>query len=112
MSRNFKVATKKNGGALQVTLRGDFDGISAHELIDILKKEGTNYPKIYINTANMDELHPFGIDVFQSYFDRLKGSTSEFVFTGENAVRLAPNTASTLGITITTLPTDVGSEKQ
>jgi len=103
MARNFKLLTKANGGDLYVTLRGDFDGISAHELIDILKKEGTNYPKIYINTGNMDELHPFGIDVFQSYFDRLKGSSSEFVFTGQNALRLAPDAASTLGITITTL---------
>jgi anti-anti-sigma regulatory factor len=107
MAKNFKVTTKANGGALYLSLRGDFDGTSAHELIEMLKKEGTAYPKIFIDTARMDDIHPFGVDVFQSYFDKLKGSSSEFVFTGENAVRLAPNKASTLDLRISTIPPDI-----
>jgi anti-anti-sigma regulatory factor len=112
MARNFKVLTKTNGRALYLSLGGDFDGISAHELIEMLKKEGANYLKIFINTTGLDDIHPFGVDVFHSYFDRLKGSPSEFVFTGENAVRLAPIKAPTLNISVSTLPPDAGSGKQ
>lgn len=109
MAKNFKVSTYTNGGALYLKLRGDFDGISAHELLDMLKREGARYPKIFIDTGGMVDIHPFGVDVFKSYFDRLKGSSAEFVFTGENAARLAPNKAATLGLSISTVPPDAGS---
>ena len=112
MAKNFKISPYSNGGTLYLKLGGDFDGISAHELIDILKREGVRYPKIFIDTGGMSDIHPFGVDVFHSYFDRLKGSSVEFVFTGKNAVRLAPNKAATLGISISTMPPDAGSGKQ
>lgn len=112
MAKNFKVSTHTNGGALYLKLGGDFDGISAHELIDTLKREGDRYPKIFIDTGSMDNVHPFGVDVFQSYFDRLKGSSAEFVFTGKKALRLVPNKTATLDISISTVPPDTGSEKQ
>jgi len=111
MAKNFKITTCTNGGALYLTLGGDFDGISAHELIDVLKQKSARYSKIFIDTGGMGDIHPFGVDVLQSYFDRLKGSPSEFVFTGENAVRLAPSKAATLDISISAVPPDAGSEK-
>ncbi len=112
MAKKFKVSTRTNGGILYLKLGGDFDGISAHELIDMLKQESVRYPKIFIDTGSMGNIHPFGVDVLQSYFDKLKGSTSDFVFTGENAVRLAPSKAAALDISISTVPLDAGSEKQ
>lgn len=112
MAKNFKVSSYTNGGALNLKLGGDFDGISAHELIDTLKTEGARYPKIFIDTGGMGDIHPFGVDVFKSYFNRLKGSSAEFVFTGENAVRLAPNKSATLGLSMSTVPPDAGSEKK
>jgi len=111
MAKNFKILTHMNGGALYLTLRGDFDGISAHELIEKLKRQGARYSKIFIETGAIAEINPFGLDVFKSYFDRLKGSSVEFIFTGENAVRFAPDKASTLGLNISTMSPDAGSGK-
>jgi anti-anti-sigma regulatory factor len=111
MAKNFTITTHTNSGFLYLTLGGDFDGISAHELIDMLRQNSSHYSKIFIDTGAMCDIHPFGVDVLQSYFDRLKGSPSEFVFTGENALRLAPNKPPTLDISISAVPPDSGSGK-
>jgi hypothetical protein len=37
MAKNFKISAHTDGGALHLELGDDFDGISAHELIDVLQ---------------------------------------------------------------------------
>jgi anti-anti-sigma regulatory factor len=112
MAKNFSITAHTTSGALYLALGGDFDGISAHELIDVLRQNSTQYAKIFIDTATMGDIHPFGVDVLQSYFDRLKGSPAEFVFTGEHAARLTPRKATTLDISVSAVPPGADSGKQ
>lgn len=45
-------------------LYGDFDGSSAHELLNALIAHGTNAHQIFIDTDDLDTVHPFGQEVF------------------------------------------------
>jgi len=63
-------------------LYGDFDGNSAFELINTLKKNGKDFMQIFIDTNDLDKLHPFGLDVFQNNNTMVK-KCSSFIFIGK-----------------------------
>jgi hypothetical protein len=65
MASNFQIFSFKTNDSLHLKLTGDFDGSSAHELINTLIRHGTGLWNIYIDTDNLKTIHPFGRDVFQ-----------------------------------------------
>jgi anti-anti-sigma regulatory factor len=85
MAANFKITIYPNGDTLQLKLRGDFDGISAHELISMLNQCRHHPSRIYIHTNSLREIHAFGLAVFQDKLKTLNGRSLELVFTGEHA---------------------------
>jgi len=85
MATNFKIAAHRNDENLHLTLKGDFDGTSAHELLDVVRKRAAHTSRVFIHTSNLRDIHPFGLHVFCSNLDILKGQFVKFVFTGENA---------------------------
>lgn len=46
-------------------LYGDFDGSSAHELLNALIDHSTDTHQIFIDTNDLATVHPFGQEVFQ-----------------------------------------------
>ena len=93
MATNFKITAHKNDENLHLKLRGDFDGTSAYELLDIVRKRAAHTSRVFINTSNLRDIHPFGLHVFHSNLDSLKGQSVELVFTGENASQFESNYA-------------------
>jgi len=93
MATNFKIDVHKNDGNLHLKLKGDFDGTSAHELLDIVRKRADHISRVFIHTSNLRDIHPFGLHVFHSNLDILKSQSLEFVFTGENASQFESNYA-------------------
>jgi len=71
-------------------LEGDFDGSSAHELLNFLKKHIKKNSRIFIHTNCLKAIYPFGRDVFQSRFETLKGHACRLKFTGDHAKQFAP----------------------
>lgn len=71
-------------------LLGDFDGSSAFELLNMLKKKSNGAGKIFVHTSGLKEIHPSGSEVFRSHSDILKGPSHRLIFTGENGSRIAP----------------------
>ena len=59
--------------------------------------------KSFIHLDRIKALEPFGLDVFQTHFDLLKGQSMELVFTGKNADTLAPDKPSLFGLSISTI---------
>ena len=96
MATNFKIDAHKNDEVLHLTLKGDFDGTSAHELLDFVRKRGLHTSRVFIHTSNLRDIHPFGLHVFRSNMDILKGQSLEFVFTGEYASKFESNYAKFL----------------
>jgi len=85
MATNFKITAHTNGGILHLKLKGDFDGTSAHELLATLKKRADHTSRVFIHTGSLRSIHPFGLNVFRSNLNVLKGQSVELVFAGENA---------------------------
>ncbi|MBW2247665.1 MAG: peptidylprolyl isomerase, partial [Deltaproteobacteria bacterium] len=68
----------------------DFDGSSAYELINTLKKYNGNAGKVFVDTCSLLSVHPFGLDVFQKNC-AVKKLSRVLTFTGEYGNRLAPH---------------------
>jgi len=91
MATNFKIAAHRNDENLHLKLKGDFDGTSAHELLDVVRKRDTHISRVFIHTSSLRDIHPFGLHVFRSNVSVLKGQSVELVFKGENASQFESN---------------------
>jgi anti-anti-sigma regulatory factor len=91
MATNFKIAALRNDEDLHLTLKGDFDGTSAHELLDVVRKRDIHISRVFIHTNNLRDIHPFGLHVFHSNANVLKGQAVDLVFRGENASQFESN---------------------
>jgi len=104
MATNFRIAAHRNSENLHLKLMGDFDGSSACELLDAIRTQSQHSSRIFIHTNSLKAIEPFGLDVFQTHFDLLKGKSIELVFTGEKATTLAPERSSLFDLSISTIP--------
>ena len=104
MATNFRISVHRNSENLHMKLMGDFDGISAHELLAALKKYSHHSSKIFIHTACLGDINPFGVRVFQGNLNVLNGYPLTLIFTGENASRLTPEKPLPFGLTTSTMP--------
>jgi hypothetical protein len=104
MATNFRISVHRNSENLHLRLMGDFDGISAHELLGNLKRYSHRTSKVFIHTNCLGDIHPFGLNVFHNHLDVLKGTSLELVFTGEHASQLAPEKPMLFDLNISTEP--------
>ncbi len=89
MASNFHVFSNQNRDSLHLHMYGDFDGTSAHELIDALAKQGEDYYEVFIDTSDLNAVHPFGIDVFQKKVNLLAKNNINLIFIGRYRHRFA-----------------------
>jgi hypothetical protein len=89
MASNFEISVDKNNDVYILKLIGDFDATSAYELIYAIKKLPAKTAKISIYTNGLKNIYPFGIDVFQRFFQSLNGQSAKIVFTGHGVSRFA-----------------------
>ena len=91
MASNFQIFSFKTNDSLYLRLYGDFDGGSAHELINTLTKNGNGYWDIFIDTNDLETVHPFGRDTLQMNLRNFKKQLSNLFFIGVNKYKIAPN---------------------
>ena len=89
MASNFHIISYKNRDSLYLRLSGDFDGGSAHELINTLTKNGNSFWDIFIDTNNLKTIHPFGRDVFQKNLSSIKKQLKNLIIVGANKYKFA-----------------------
>jgi phosphatidylserine/phosphatidylglycerophosphate/cardiolipin synthase-like enzyme len=85
MASNFKILLDRSEDRIHLKLYGDFDGSSAHELLNILKNNSHDLLKIYIHTDDLKHIYPFGLNTFLKSFSILNGCADKIVFTGKKA---------------------------
>ena len=90
MASNFKISIHRNSENLHLKLVGDFDGSSALELINVLKKNWNGAYRVFIHTENLKDIYPFGRHTFQQNLSDLSGHHSRILFAGDNAGQIAP----------------------
>ena len=64
MASNFHMFSFKTKDSLHLKLEGDFDGNSAYELLETLKKYDSGSYQIFIDTNDLKTIYPFGKEVF------------------------------------------------
>lgn len=84
MASNFRIFRHRTRDSLHLKLDGDFDGNSAHELINALTEYGTGFFQIFIDINDLKKIHPFGKDVFQKNLSRFSNGLGNLVFIGQN----------------------------
>jgi anti-anti-sigma regulatory factor len=84
MAFNFQIFTFKTKDSLHLKLDGDFDGSSAHELINTLIAYSIGLWDIIIDTNNLKTINPFGIDVFQKNLNNIKKQLRNLIIVGAN----------------------------
>jgi len=110
--RKFEISVHRNDENIHLKLAGDFDGISAYELLDVLKRYCSRSSRVFIHTSCLRSIHPFGQNVFHANLPLLKGHSTELVFTGDNAAQLAPERPVLFDLTISTVPASAVSETE
>jgi hypothetical protein len=88
MAANFKILFHKTRESLHLKLDGDFDGSSAHELINAIREQGTGFFQIFIDTNDLRTVHPFGKEVFQKNLGRFDNKIRNLIFIGENGHKI------------------------
>lgn len=97
MNSNFRILVHRNSENLHLQLLGDFDGSSAHQLINTLKNYGRGTVSVFIHTSNLHHVHPFGRDIFHGNLHQLNNTLfGNIVYTGEHAPEIAPENSQIL----------------
>jgi len=91
MASNFRILSHETRDSLHLKLTGDFDGNSAHELINTLIERGIGFYQIFIDTNDIKTIHPFGRNVFQKKLGSFNKQFGNLIFIGENEHKIALN---------------------
>lgn len=91
MAANFKISTHSNSENIHLQLIGDFDGISAHKLLEVLENSCRNMNKVFIHTNRLNRIHPLGFNTFKQHLKSKGSRNMELVFTGDHASCMNPN---------------------
>ncbi len=90
MASNFKIHVQRYSKELHLKLKGDFDGMSAHQVLITLRKYCRCCTRIFVHTRRLNHILPFGRRVFLSNLEFVTRRSVQLVFTGENASQLSP----------------------
>lgn len=90
MSANFKVSIKEYNGKLHLNPRGDFDGSSAWELVNLLKQKYNGEGQVIIDTSNLLDICPFGCSTFQHRLNLSPVPANRLSFKGGKGHEIAP----------------------
>ncbi len=88
MANNFKFLSNRIRDRIRLKLYGDFDGSSASELINVLKNYTNGSYQIFIDTNNLNTIHPFGMDVFKKNLSVVDISINNIIITGKHRFSL------------------------
>ena len=91
MSTNFQIQFKKSSGNLHIQTKGDFDGSSAWELINLIHDKYYVKGRVFIDTRNLGVIHPFGCNTFQCRLNLRAMPADRLCFKGEKGFEIAPN---------------------
>jgi hypothetical protein len=85
MANNFKINVLKKSADLHIKLKGDFDGMSAYQLIRVLQNHSNTCARVFINTGSLKAVDLFGKNVFHKNLGFLNRQSCRLFFTGRKA---------------------------
>jgi hypothetical protein len=91
MAGDFSVQTRKSNGNLHLRPQGDLDGSSAWVLIHAIRKTYAGTGRVFIDTQDLREIHPFGCGVFKCEIRKGLVPSECLFFKGKKGFDIAPN---------------------
>ena len=88
MAKNFHINVEHHNGKVFLKLHGDFDGISAFELLLFLKERCSNYGEVIIDTDGLKRIFCFGVEVWNEQLQMIDDLINRVSFSGEHACYL------------------------
>jgi len=90
MGSTFRIHVHPSCDSVHLRLEGDINGLSAHELLEELKKNCRWATRAFIHTSNLSSVHPSARMVLEDNLETLDGKCLPLFFTGNHAEQLAP----------------------
>jgi hypothetical protein len=90
MASNFRIFTSRSSDSIHLKLIGDFDGSSAHALVNYIRENCKKTHNVVIHTSRLRSVHPFGRNTFHSHLSSLRRPSFRLSFIGDNIDQLAP----------------------
>lgn len=90
MASNFRISVHRNSDNLHLKLMGDFDGSSAWEVLNMVKKRSKGVCRVIIHTNALRHINPYGRDTFQENLRQRNEYPVSILFTGDHARQIAP----------------------
>ena len=84
MASNFHINFYNFGDILFLRLSGDFNEVSANELINKLMEHRADSLDIFVDTNELTTIHPFSRNTFQKNLDIIKKQFKHFFIIGAN----------------------------
>jgi len=88
MASNFHIFSYKTRDSLHLKLEGDFDGNSAYELLETLKKYSSVFYQIFIDANDLKTIYSFGEEMFQKKLGIFSQKFNNLIFIGENGHKI------------------------
>jgi hypothetical protein len=88
MASNFKFFSHLTKNSLHLKLYGDFDGNSALELLSALTEYGNSPRHIFIDTNDLNNIYPFGKDIFQNNLGAMQSNNLTFLGKNKHSLML------------------------
>jgi hypothetical protein len=90
MGANFQVRFQKKNGDLYVDPKGDFDGSSAWELVNLIHDQYEGSGKVIIDTQKLRNLCPFGCSTFKCRIRIGRVPADRLLIRGRQGGEIAP----------------------
>jgi hypothetical protein len=84
---------RKSCGNLHVYPKGDFDGGSAWELVNLIHQQYSGQGRVFVNTDQIGRIHWFGRDILRNRLDKKQVPMHQVYFKGQKGFELAPSGA-------------------
>ncbi|MBN1102313.1 MAG: anti-sigma factor antagonist [Deltaproteobacteria bacterium] len=89
MASNFTIRFQRKNGDLHIGLKGDFDGSSAHVLLNAIGRNIEETQRILVDTSGLRRVSPFGRDVLHANLSVLKLRLGKIIFIGKHEAAFA-----------------------
>lgn len=93
---NFRIFIHRNEDVLHIKLMGDFDELSAFNLIDALENVCAGIRRVMIHTDCLKTISSTGLSAFKQRFSQLTVPAFMISFTGKHSSRIMPIGALTV----------------
>jgi hypothetical protein len=90
VASHFEIESKRINNNLHIRLRGDLDGSSAMELVNVLHEQYNGTGRVYIDTHALGSICPFGCETFQDRLNPGRLPADRIFFVGRKGLVLAP----------------------